>query len=571
MSNKSSSENIQRFSWPKIQFFQEQTPLKQFIFALSATILLFIGEMFFFQIDYVDFFLRTTRKGYEIWPSSYIAMLVFAMICSFLLNLALFWLILGLSKRMRIISFIALSLLFLYQYGYRHAVGRFATAEDMTMVLLYRSDATLLLDSTLVYIDWRAIIPIILFGLLLWLWPIRKPTRPTGLLLVLCMAFLFYSLMFRVWYITQSEYPTSSVSSFLRSASFTPWKWLNSYGQERDLLTYSSNSKPNNNIIFVVDESIASQHLSLNGYPRQTTPYLEQLQQQGLLYNWGEASSNTTISLSSNNLLLTGVHKLPAPDGQIARQATIFQYAKALGYTTYYLDASNPGFWNGTPNDLNYIDHWENVQRFADGPLYDADLKVSAYIRNVLSTSSGNFIWINKRGVHVLYNNTFPEDQAEWTPIMESIEYSAANREPLVNSYDNGVLYNVNGFFRDLLQDPAILQTTQIVYTADHGQTLAEHGENWSHGRDTRNEASVPLFVLSSTPLQVDLEYKASHANLFATLLDLMGMPKEARPYDYALSLFEARAEDSQPRYYFVGSVDGSSEWEIFPFDQEAP
>jgi len=48
----------------------------------------------------------------------------------------------------------------------------------------------------------------------------------------------------------------------------------------------------------------------------------------------------------------------------------------------------------------------------------------------------------------------------------------------------------------------------------------------------------------------VDTGFKASHANMFTTLLDLMNYPEELRKYPYAISLFKAKAADSRPRYF---------------------
>ena len=68
-------------------------------------------------------------------------------------------------------------------------------------------------------------------------------------------------------------------------------------------------------------------------------------------------------------------------------------------------------------------------------------------------------------------------------------------------------------------------------------------------------EANVPLFIISREPLSVDNKFRATHANLFATLLDLMNFPKPARRYEYAISLLDAKATDSQPRYFWVGDL----------------
>lgn len=543
--------------------------LRTLLYSLLFLLGLFVWEYAFFNDNYFVVLENITKKGYEIWPTKYVFILILTNISSILVTLAFVFISLKVRRPFQIFSLILFGVATSYQYGYFNALGRFASADDIIMLFLYMSDTVLIRDSVAQYISWKSLVPILVYAFFLWKCSSPKKISPSWLFLLLCIVFLFFSFTFRFWYVAQNELPSTAFSSLLRSASFSPWKWRRSYGLEREPVATLSEQKPSNNIIFIVDESIRGDHLSINGYERDTTPFLKELEQQGLIANWGEAVSTATTSLPSNLLLLTGIHEFPATPGSVARQATIFQYAQSMGYTTYYIDASNTNFWNGSADDLDYIDVWENAGSFKAEALYDTDMLMAKRVRQLASESTGNFIWINKRGVHALYNNTFPEDQAEWQPIMQSPAHEPEFRDEIINSYDNGIKYNVDGFFRTLLADRAMLDTTTILYTADHGQTLAEHGELWTHGKNTPNEARVPLFLISKTPYQFDLGFKAHHTNIFPTLLDLMAYPDEKRLHSYALSLFDARASDSQPRPYFLGSVDGEGQLERYIFEEE--
>ena len=175
---------------------------------------------------------------------------------------------------------------------------------------------------------------------------------------------------FVIWSLAKSatSFPTTAFGEFMRTSTAVPLTMLRNYDGPRDRLAYHSDTTPTRNIVFVVDESVRSDHLSVNGYPRDTTPYLDELARRGLVYNWGESASGGTYSLSSNNLLLTGLTDLPSTDHRLQKVPGIFQYAKAMGYTTYYLDDSLGTFWNGTYDDLRSIDHWENATQFSKGP-----------------------------------------------------------------------------------------------------------------------------------------------------------------------------------------------------------
>jgi len=99
-------------------------------------------------------------------------------------------------------------------------------------------------------------------------------------------------------------------------------------------------------------------HLSLNGYSRQTTPFLEQLQRQGILYNWKDSAASATASLHSNTLLLTGINQLADVAQDTRRLPTIFAYAKAMGYRVSLLDVQMNTQWLMQPDDYALVDEW---------------------------------------------------------------------------------------------------------------------------------------------------------------------------------------------------------------------
>jgi glucan phosphoethanolaminetransferase (alkaline phosphatase superfamily) len=60
-------------------------------------------------------------------------------------------------------------------------------------------------------------------------------------------------------------------------------------------------------VVIILDESIRGDHLSINGYERKTTPFLEQLQEQHKLFSWGIAVSASTGSRFTYESLITGL------------------------------------------------------------------------------------------------------------------------------------------------------------------------------------------------------------------------------------------------------------------------
>jgi glucan phosphoethanolaminetransferase (alkaline phosphatase superfamily) len=457
------------------------------------------------------------------------------------------------------------------EYGYQNAFARFTTVEDLR-IALFDVNSEQRWNGILVYADWRAAIPCAAYAILLFKYKARQTYSWKTLVMILIVVACFFSLLAPF---TSGQSPTISLDAFLRTAILSPWKWASGYHGPREAVAFHSGQRPQNNIIFVVDESVRGDHLGINGYYRPTTPYLDELFRQRWLYNWGIAASGGTCSEKSASLLLTGMTPAQLPDltFQIRRQPNIFQYAKAMGYQTSLLDGQKDTYWLGTSYDKQYLDDWEPVSTFKAANNFDIDAAIARRVSEIVTGSTGHFIWVIKRGVHYPYTTSFPATTtAEWQPSDSSeTEIDPARREQIINTYDNALKYNLDSFFR-ALKIPEWHDHNLVVYTSDHGQTLSEHGERYTHCgtsmETSATEANVPLFIISLEPLTVDNNFRASHANLFATLLDLMNFPRPERRHQYAISLLEAQAANSQPRFFWVGDLYERAFNGRLPFDR---
>lgn len=341
----------------------------------------------------------------------------------------------------------------------------------------------------------------------------------------------------------------SSYSRFIHTITLYIVK--NSTPDFRAELTYISSKAPEQNIVLIIDEGIRADHLSINGYQRETTPWLVELDKSDMLHNWGTASSGATCSQISNHLLLTGTAPSPSQRSDPELLPTVFQYAEALGYNLYYFDSQTNYLWNGlSTRDLGSIE-WINTDRLGRDP--NADLIAAGLIHEIVSNSSGNFILLNKRGVHFMYEDSYPSDRTIWGPLPPEQDY-INNPELVKNPYDNGIRFTVDEFFKILLPDTNTFQNTKYIYTSDHAQTLFEDNMTWSHCNDSMQEASVPMLLLGRLEESPDLSYPASHSNILPTILDLMDYPPSEISYRYESSLLNA--EQAARKRYFI---DGAS------------
>jgi glucan phosphoethanolaminetransferase (alkaline phosphatase superfamily) len=518
---------------------------RQFTGTLLFVLLLYAFEEWLFNSPQRDFFklIATFRSQNEIMLAS------LSGIVSFIYCFLFVWVALGSTWPFRFLYIILFTLPMLVQYGFWKAVGRFMSMPDLQIATATPLSTWLGADA--LFFNWHFIVPSISFFLLL---VFIKGTLPGKKSLIAFASVFFFTLLTGLVYHFSTNNSTlslgPSLSSFYQtSAQFIAEDLLPS---KREILAPAKHDLPQNNIILVIDESIRGDHLSINGYERETTPFLDSLSLQNDFHNWGLAVAGATCSYPSNSLILTGVRPGLDEFNQSKQYPTLFQFAKTMGYTTSYMDAQTNSLWNGlTSQDFVYVDHWYKAVDFGED--YQSDLRAADLITQIVAGKTGNFIVLNKRGVHFLYEGSYPPENTIWTPIPN--DYT---RQPelVKNPYDNGIRYNVNSFFEHLLADLSLLDNTFILYTSDHGQTLFKDHVNWLHCNSTREEATVPLFILGRDLPPTDTQFHASHSNILPTILELMNIPLSQQIHSYASSLLSSTADMNTDRFFFTGSLD---------------
>ncbi len=516
-----------------------------FFSAVLFVILLFLFEEYLFDVPQVKFFRRvlTYSSGQELWLA-FVSAIASFLICCFFVQAAL-----RSSRTVQVLYMFLFTVSLPLEYGFWRALHRFMIPTDLKVASATPVD--IWKSASILFFDWRFILPVIVFAFWLSMFSKRQTLKISlikfaSLFLFIAVLNFFYSFSystttFNLGLSFSSFYQT--IAHFLIDDALSP---------AREAVGRSHAQAPRNNIVLIIDEGVRADHLSINGYERETTPFLDQFAEtEDGLHNIGKAVSGGTCSYISNTLLLTGVR--PGLDGfqKAAVYPTAFQYAKAMGYKTYYMDAQTSFLWNGlTDRDIPFIDSWFKVADF--GYDFDGDFRAADRIVKIVSEGRGNFIVLNKRGVHFLYENSYPPEKAIWLPLPRDYISEAVLAS---NPYDNGILYNVNTFFERLLANPKILENTTILYTSDHGATLFENHVTWSQCNYTPSEATVPLILIGKNLPPIADTYHASHNNILPTLLDLMNVPAEQRLHTYAPSLFSQLPDANVDRFFFDGSL----------------
>lgn len=365
-------------------------------YAVVFCIILVGFEYYFFTPKYARYiFLRH-------WAAeNYFKLLVFCGLsfCSTLITLIFIWVAFSSKIIFRAIYFLIFAVVVIAECSTYYAFGRFSSLVDLATALFAGVDANMASEAVVTYFNPISLLPIIAFASLLFVTK-KSETRGAFVFFSIVAAFFFY---FGVTtYFTSNQYYSGSLSNFARTVVSYPTGWYIGtidgpprgmvYAAARDPLSFKSNEPPRNNIVFIVDESVRGDRLSINGYAKPTTPTLDDLNKKDAIANWGIAVSGTTCSHTSNPLLLTGLNQLPDKKFEVYRWPTIFQYALAMGYKNHYYDGHTNVQWLGKEADIPDYGSWTKADDLAQTHRYERDAEIAGRVKDVLTSSGGNFI-----------------------------------------------------------------------------------------------------------------------------------------------------------------------------------
>ena len=289
------------------------------------------------------------------------------------------------------------------------------------------------------------------------------------------------------------------------------------------------------NVLFILHESLRSDHTSLFGYRRDTTPHQKQRFTGAFLYP--HAMSNSGVTRNSCHSIFTGL--LPTDDHTMFASSLIWQYARAAQLHTFYI-SSHWLEWQAMDDlllDQRTVDY-VNAPLHADATLGRDDLATVSVFENWLDDRSANtpfFGVLHFSGTHYPY--LAGDKQPVWQPAKASFDPDKVAQT--VNEYDNAIHYLDRAVGRVLkaLDKAGLADSTIIISSSDHGEAFYEH-KQFFHGKVFWQEGyRVPFFIdipeklqARFTPAELDAlaanrAREVSNVDIFPTVLDLIGAP----------------------------------------------
>lgn len=230
-------------------------------------------------------------------------------------------------------------------------------------------------------------------------------------------------------------------------------------------------------IVLITADALRPDRMGIYGYERQTTPFLQKLKDANQAHIVKEARSACPESTCGLLSLLSGkqVYQLLPSNFNLSEILGLLGYQRFFllsgDHTHYYGLKESYGshelYWDGTHNPKYFPnDDWgllEAVNNFSDAK------KEEHY-----------FFFIHLMSAHGI-GKKHPEF-AKWLPAQSIYNLSIdidKNIESFYNNYDNGVLqvdFVIHSIYSTLIEKGYINDSSIVLLTADHGESLGEHG-----------------------------------------------------------------------------------------------
>ncbi len=298
-------------------------------------------------------------------------------------------------------------------------------------------------------------------------------------------------------------------------------------------------------LVVVVGETARAANFGLNGYSRDTTPQLRQLD----VINFPQASSCGTATATSVPCMFSPMSREEYKSSQ--HKESLLDVVQRAGVPVLWRD-NNSGC-KGACDRVPYEDlsNAKDPQLCQGNECYDEILLKGLAER--LQRQPGNLLLVlHQKGSHgPAYYLRYPQAFEQFKPVCRTNKLQECDRQSIVNAYDNTLLYTDHFLASTirLLQQQSGYRSA-LWYMSDHGESLGEnnlylHGAPYAFAPETQTHIPMVQWIspqfAASTGLNVDClrqqaQQPISHDNLFHSVLGILDI--QTQVYQPGLDIF---------------------------------
>lgn len=284
--------------------------------------------------------------------------------------------------------------------------------------------------------------------------------------------------------------------------------------------------KPRYNLLLITVDTLRPDHLGCYGYQDATTPSIDALASEGILFT--QALTPVPITLPAHVSIMTGLY--PIQHGiynnanfVLGEEAvTLAEIMKSNGYITgACIGACVLNSMFGLNQGFDTYDNSPQKRKRSGASPFDNERRAEEVTKSALQWLEKNhvspfFLWVHYFDPHAIYLPPSP--------------FKEKYKEHL---YDGEIAYidKCLGDLFDGLKKVGVSDKTVIILTSDHGEGLGEHGEPTHAVFIYDSTLHVPLIIkppFGLIPLQDNAQSKIASMvtilDIFPTIMDLFSI-----------------------------------------------
>ena len=288
------------------------------------------------------------------------------------------------------------------------------------------------------------------------------------------------------------------------------------------------------NFLLIGIDTLRADHLSCYGYVRGTSPNIDRLARESVVFT--RAFANGIPTHPAWTTILTGVHplrhKIVTHMGfvKLSRELRMVQEVlRERGYATGAVDnmfLKYGHFYAWFTRGFDIYSHPGGI------PAPEAGLKVQGRdvtdsALKVLGEIAGSgkpfFLFLHYWDPHSPYRPPPPFNRAFWR---EGAPEGEELLDYIISQYDGEVAYvdAMVGELLDAMDDRGLLDDTVVIVTADHGEELRQHGDYLGHKGLYDTVTRVPLIIKAPGCEARVVDALVQHVDIAPTILELAGV-----------------------------------------------
>ena len=257
------------------------------------------------------------------------------------------------------------------------------------------------------------------------------------------------------------------------------------------------------NVIIISVDTLRADHLGCYGYPLDTSPNIDALSRDGVLFSY--CYTLTPLTAPSFSTMMTALP--PFKHGAKRNGLSIYKNVKTLahffkrhGYHTSAVISNWPLRKRLIKLHHGFDDYFEVFTRKRYLGIMNAEGEAPAVTRKAVEWLKKNhkkqfFLWVQYTDPHALYilHKEFTFDYRDVKPSV----YPPGTRMKKIKGYDSEIAFTDFhiGKFLEELKRLGLYKEALIVFHSDHGESFGEH-DYFTHGRKLYNSSlHVPLII----------------------------------------------------------------------------